>query len=530
MKLQLSTDFGSQHHWERLVAFAREHGVQRLVFWGNYAAAGFTSPFLFTKYPGWLTEAERAKREGVRRKMAAAAELTRQAGIEFGYCFQVLMVPDPKRGPREFFNEHGEPDMAGTAVYRLIEEQFDDLLTIAPKLAGVELWVMECASVIISNLQHQSISIAEIYRRIAETVFRKCRHHGLDMTVDLHTAGGHREALEGLLAAARANREIIVSADNVVGDFHLHLPFNLHLWRAAATNPVLVHFDLNGEYWGRNFYPTSALQQYAAHLREARQLGAVAVNGRISTGHDAGSPHFNVLPSRRHYYPTRQEVCCFDTLGGFNAEFFCAGEDADPAKVVRDFLRREFGEPVDELAQIFLEVEAVNARIFYAGQNYFNAQSILPVPYLATFWALEEQLTAAPGEPFVRPDNPRAGRAAFAGWPIVPGLRATGLRALISEKQEAVADAEKLASRAGVATAHLPPEQRDFIRRHFEDWVLYAKAAAALLEAMGRHFTGQPPKVNLPVLAAAWRQRQPHDEWRVAAVLMEWHSLITKAR
>ncbi len=29
-------------------------------------------------------------------------------------------------------------------------------------------------------------------------------------------------------------------------------------------------------------------------------------------------------------------------------------------------------------------------------------------------------------------------------------------------------------------------------------------------------------------LANAWEQRQPHDEWRTAVVLREWHERISK--
>ena len=92
--------------------------------------------------------------------------------------------------------------------------------------------------------------------------------------------------VEALLKAARAYPDIMVTGDNVIGDFHIHLPFNQHLWRAAQTNPVQVCFDLYGEYWGRSFFPTSALSQYEEHLAIARRMGAQWVNGRISTGHD----------------------------------------------------------------------------------------------------------------------------------------------------------------------------------------------------------------------------------------------------
>lgn len=561
MKLSLSTDFGSLHHWERLVSFARLHGVDALVFWGDYSTAGFTPPFLFPSYPDWLTDTERAQRETIRRKMSAAAQLTRQAGMEFWYCFQVLMLPDPKRirtlSPH-LFNEHGEPDMAGEAIYGLIEDQLDEVLEIAPDLDAIELWVMECANVQIARLQRQSIPHQQICGRIVDTVHRKCRRHNLALSVDLHTAGGHKATLDGLLTAASAHPDIVISADNVIGDFHMRLPFNAHLRRAAATNPIQVHFDLNGEYWGRNFFPTSALRQYEEHIQEARSLGAVCLNGRISTGHDRRNPHFNVLPARRRFYPSpivdptttrlsdSLEVCCFDTLGGFNAEFFCrrAREDAlDPLEVVRTFLRSEFGDDVDGLAQVLVDVEGVASRIFFADRNYFCSQSVLPSPSLARFFALDLQLVAPPGEPFVPNDLPKDGRAEFAGWPAPIGTPATGARALIEEKRRACADAAEILERAERATAGFSPEYRAFILRQFEDLVLYAHAAQTLLEAMAHyyHILSGRRDADMPNLArlaeldaqmgeigARWLQRQPSDEWKVTSRLSEWRKEISR--
>ena len=85
MKLALSTDFGSGHHWDRLIAFATDHSVERLVFWGDFSTAGFTPPFLYPRYPGWLTHAERVQHETIRENMTNAGQRTRRDGMEFWY-------------------------------------------------------------------------------------------------------------------------------------------------------------------------------------------------------------------------------------------------------------------------------------------------------------------------------------------------------------------------------------------------------------------------------------------------------------
>ena len=373
---------------------------------------------------------------------------------------------------------------------------------------------------------------------------------------DHHPAAGHRCLLEGLLAATRAHPHIIVSADNTIGDFHLHLPFNNHLWRAALTNPVQVFFDLHGEYWGRNFFPTCALSQYREHLDEARALGAVCVTGRISIGHDKWSPYFNVLPARRHFYPAAEslnpqdplpndiEVCCFDSLGGFNAEFFCRyvrDPSVTPEEVVGEFLSFEVGSGLDELTRVLIDVEAVAARVFYTDRNYFNAQSVLPSRQRAYFRALDVHLTTPRGEPFppyeLENRGSHDGRAQFAGWPVPMGLRAAGVHAMMEEKRQALSDAQNLLDRAGRATSEAAPQLRSFILRQFEDFAFYARAAAVLLEAMAHHFHFRDGKscgdipdrqrlaellAEMKNIAGQWRQRQPNDEWKLASRLDEW--------
>jgi hypothetical protein len=493
--------------------------------------------------------------------MAQAARLTAEAGIEFWYTFQVLMLP-PVEHVRvvrpDLFNAQGEPDMDGEAIYDLLRAQIAELVEIAPNLRGLELWVMECARVVISHLRHQRTPLAGICERIVDTVHLETSRRGLMLALDLHTAGGHGPTRQALLAAARRRPDVIVGGDNVVGDFHPHLPFNEHLRRAARTNPIQVHFDVNGEYWGRNFVPTCALSQYARHIEEARDLGAVYLDGRVSTGHDCWSPHDNALPSRRHHYPALErveqgkplpadvELCCFDTLGGFNAEFFCQrakDPGVAPGDVLREFLREEFGAPAEPLAQVLTDVEDVAGRLFFADKNYFGAQSVLPTPGLFDFHALDVQLTTPAGHAF-----PPAGglsqagvfggrRADFSGWPVPAGHRAAGAESMIAEKRCALEAARALLRRAEEAAAGLAPRDRQFVVRQFEDLAFLARAAALLMEAMA-HLAHQrmgtacalcPDPRRLAELYRAmadlvgeWERRYPDGRWLLAGRLREW--------
>lgn len=303
MKLGLSTDFGSERHWTRLVEFASAHAVDRLVWWGDCSHYQ-GDPFVYRKYPGLLPDDKREGAEHVAGSLRYAAELARGVGMEIWCVYQVLQLPDVKLARAvmpELFNAEGEPDMAGDLVYQLIRDQVGELIERVPWLHGVEMWIMEGATVQIARLKHQRQSTAEICARIVDTVHQELAPRGIRLAQDLHTSGGDTITLNGLFAAAARHPDVLLSGDNVVGDFHLFLPFNPHLVRAAETNPVQVHYDVNGEYWGRNYVPTSGLQLYAAHIEEARKLGVEYVDGRVATGHDTWSPYANVLPSRLRY-------------------------------------------------------------------------------------------------------------------------------------------------------------------------------------------------------------------------------------
>ncbi len=565
MKLGLSSDFGTPEHWRRLVDFASAHGVSQLVHWtvGRGCYAG--RPFLFPKYPGLLGAEERQHVQVMRENLRQAAAMCREAGIGFWFSFHAIMMPPAAQwgaAGEGLFNAAGEPDMRSPRIYELLQDQVDELLELAPNLTGLELWIEEGSEVVVSEFQHQTVPMEEYLDRIVGAVHEQCVRHNLEMSVDLHVMGGHRFAVDSLLVAARKRPAILVSADDTFGDFNLHSPFNVHLCRAATSNPLLVHFDVHSEYWGRNFYPSVNLSQLAQHLEEARALGAAYVNARIATIHDSWSPHANVLPGRRALYPqlarvrdgeplpTDLELCCFDTLGGFNAEFFCRrakDPTASPRETVCEFLRGEFGMDLPELAEVFLDVEGVAARVYYAGQGTFTAQSVLPDMGLVLGWfAHGEVMTTKAGAAFAYPfaQGMPSLRIPYHAGMVGPSYRAVGPAALVEEKRQALADAEDLLARARPAVAKLEADAQRFILQKFEDFAFFARAAHVVLEAEVHYFHMCTNKTNpgfpdarrmnelVPVLAnfaAQWDQRQPHDEYHISRRLREWHKELIKS-
>ncbi|MBN1911288.1 MAG: hypothetical protein JW818_16200 [Pirellulales bacterium] len=539
LKVALSTDFGNEIHWRRMIEFAKTHEVERLVYWSYGEVCGFPTPWTYPRRPAEFLDADQRDRAlQVQASLRRSAKMTSAAGMEFWYTYQALMMPDWARLRRvapELFNARGEPDMAGDAVYALVTEQLDELHALAPGLDGIEVWIMECANVQIYRLQHQSVSTTQIIERLVATIHKACRKYGWKMTLDLHTAAGNTQTLHAIFEAARKRPDVIISADNVIGDYSLVLPFNEHLRKATKTNPICVHFDLNGEYWGRNYMPTSALSQYARDLEEARRLGAECVNGRISTAHDCWSPHDNILPRYRSEYPKvpiqRLQVCCTDTLGRINAHFFCR-RAGDPSvtreQATKEFLVEQFGESAESLMPVFLKVEEVDRGIFFMGGNYFSAQTVVRAPWHYRFWGWDEYMTAPPGTPFPTEQMKKDGRglAAFAGWPVAIGHHAPGPKAILAEKAAAQRTAEQLLKQVKTASVSLNPQDREFLLRQFEDLVLFARIYRLVAEVdvnttlLNRNtaINGLPDRQALQLAVeelrrarAEWKTRNPAD-------------------
>ena len=574
-KLSISTDFGVPAHWARVVEFAQAHGMARLVYWG----VDTRDIYLYPKYPGLLPADWRSDVEEARRRIKSAAAATSAAGMEFWFVLQVLEMPavvaveavwnppslaHARRQAPQLFNKYGEPDMSSDRVYDFIRDQLDELHQLVPDLAGIEMWVVEDAGVQIASLEHQDISIAAICGRLVESVHDWASQKRIRLDVDLHTAGGDPVTRYGLLRAAQRHDDILVSADNVVGDFNLCLPFHKDLAQAATTNPIAIHFDFNGEYWGRNFVPTSALTQYADHIERALRLGAVYLDGRVATIHNRWSPYANVLPSRLRFYPAIAKtspnlplppdlnIPSTDTLGCFNAEFFCRrvrDPQTQPEDVLGDFLREEFGNRTKPLVPAFLRLQHTLGNLFFADANYYGFQSVLPDPTAMDLGYLSTQLTLPQGTEFPTPEirqviaGKRGYKFAFAGWPIPLGHLCAGFGAMVFDKQQGLEEAQELLREVRSATRDLSTADGKFLVRLFEDLEYFARGRRYLFEAQVHYFLlktgkdsdGFPNRARLAGLCGEiravtgeWEKRYPGGRYLMAERLKQWLNILGK--
>jgi hypothetical protein len=574
-KLSLSTDFGSPEHWKRMLDFASRFGVSRLVYWGDSARTRFYPPLLYPKYATRIGDTYRRIFEETRKRFVEVARLTREAGLEFWVVYQVLQLPNPDIDPTrleqnisterarallpEMFGDRDEPDMADGFVYQFLRDQLDEYLELVPDIAGFEMWVMECASLRIAHLKQQTIDMQEICTRIISTVYDHLHADGrsIPLAQDLHTTGGDTRTLHSLLSAATEHPDIILGADNCIGDYTLHLPFNTHLIRASQTNPFMVNFDLNGEYWGRNYVPTAAFRQYESHIEECLQYRPRYINGRIATEHNILNPHANVLPSRRQHYPTLQtvsneeplptdlEIPCTDSIGAVNAEYVCR-KVQDPSltceDVVSEFLTREFGPEAAGLTPVFMKLEAIAGKIFYIDKNNYHGQSLLCSETFIPVYALDVHMTAPEGTPIPNDEifertNASWHPIAFAGWPLPKGHQAGGPHRMLKDKEDAVRAARACLDAIEAMAGRLAGEDYAYLHGMFEDYDFFARAFRHLIEFHLHFYHLKRGRQNGPFpdlkvleetrktllkLAAEWTSRYPGDRYAMASTLTGW--------
>ncbi len=591
MKLSLSSDYSTPEHWRRVVEFAKQYDVDRLVFWGDSCTgrnkfSGFTPPFLYPEYPKLNCKIKDGYKEAIykiRDYFKYAYQLTVDNGMEFWYTFQVLQFPDVgfnsanalknvDFGPiKEIFpdliNQAGEIDMSQDFIYEFITNQVNELFELAPELTGIELWVMERSTVKIARLKHQKISTDEILSKIVKTVRDNLKSRNCQLDIDLHTAGGETKTLFSLLDAARKYQDVIVSADNTIGDYHLHLPFNQHLERASRTNRVIVNFDLNGEYWGKNFVPTTAINQYEKHIEEARKINAKYINGRVATENDLSNPHVNVLPARKKSYPGLEQISnssvldacfripCLDTLTAFNAIYFCLKAKNSATmkeKVIEDFLNRELEIKANSkneklLTNIFLNLENTLKKIFYVDKNLYHGQSLLCKPAFVPVYAIDEHITSPAGTLFptaaaLAETNESVHPVAFKGWPVPENHICCGPAGIITEKEEAVSETGAFLKDVREVATEMSAVNGTYLVRMFEDLHFFARAFGCLAHGHIHYFLLQKgrqidefPNVaileivlaNMKKLADEWTERYLGGRYSMTETLTEWHSVMT---
>lgn len=588
MKLSLSSDYGTPEHWGRIIEFAREYEVDRLVYWGDSCTgrnkfSGFTPPFLYPKYPELNQQIKKSFKSAIckiRDYFRTAYEMTLESNIEFWYVFQALQFPDIgfdaesslknvdlepiRKIYPDLVNDAGEIDMSCDFIYEFINDQIDELFELAPGLSGLELWIMERSTIKIARLKSQRVSTDEIIERIVKTVRGNLQKRGRKLDVDLHTAGGEIKTLRSLMNAARKYGDVFISADNTIGDYHLHLPFNEHLREASKTNKVIVNFDLNGEYWGRNFVPTTAINQYEKHIEEARKINAEYINGRVATENDMSNPHSNALPSRKKDYPKIAgdvldmdlRIPSIDTLGAFNAIYFCLkAKDPETRKeeVIERFLKEEFGFPADgteakRMTNIFLKLESVLKKIFYMDKNLYHGQSLLCQPVFVPVYAIDVHLTSPQGTLFpteeaLQVTNDSVHPVAFEGWPVPRGHAAFGPKKIIAEKEKAVLDSKAMLRDVLEITSPLEKEKRDYINGMFGDLHLLSEAFLLLTQAHVHYFLFKKGRriddlpnieslkktlLGMDALADKWTQKYPNGRYSVSETLAKWRDIISR--
>jgi hypothetical protein len=270
-----------------------------------------------------------------------------------------------------------------------------------------------------------------------------------------------------------------------------------------------------------------------------------------------------VLPSHRKFYPRIAGLSAAspfppdlfipstDTVGCFNAEFFCRrGRDPQTQgrDVLVDFLTREFGENAKSLVPTFLRLQHTLGNLFFADTNYYGFQSIIPSPEIMSLGYLSDQLLLSAGTEFPTPElrkviNGKEGyHFAFAGWPTPLGHLCAGTSAIIFDKRAGLKEAQEILREVRKASKDLESTDRDFLVRQFEDLVYMARARRYLIEAQAHYYLLKqgkrvdefPDRSRLEQLRGSleavmheWETRYPGGRYQVTEQLKGWLGILS---
>jgi hypothetical protein len=521
--LCLESNYGTPGHWARLVEHAREVRATRLVWvWTHPTRGNLVLPPIYRWLPAFHG-ARDWRAEGVldcRSDLAAAAEMTHQAGMEFYLWYAVLHfnLSQRERLPQqlpELFNGQDVPDAGRPFFSYFVKEQLREVYRDFPMVDGVVLWMCENSdfdplrlSQYASSPQAGSTSRLRLVLDGAVDAIRACcREEGRGMVADIHSAGGDLAVTQAMIESYARYPELVVQTDATWGDYSLTCPTSVLIPEIIKHNPLQVNFDCYGEYFGRNFVPTIYLNWIKRHWDNARAMAGdklVGIDGRVSTAHDNWSPLYEILPRFRPLFPAAPadnhrlkltkdgkpvylEISSFETLCTVHPaalqQLHEAGE-FEPLSVIREMCAREFGsDTANDLAALLAEVETILVDIFYINKLYFGTQSVLPNPGRGQ-WVAEAHcfydLFQEPGSDFPNlqtlADNKTWFRCSYDGpWPAPKGLKTISFSEMSAGLAGAVQRAASLLDRFHTIAARLKPVDATFLDRQFSLLLLTAR-------------------------------------------------------
>jgi hypothetical protein len=415
---------------------ADEYGVDGIEICGNCHRpdGGLDGVLMFEKYPCVAASRERAAVLAVRENLNKVVSVCHEAKRPVIYWHREVTIPkEIKEDLPAVFDENGEVDFNADAYYDLLREKLREFFEVVPGMDGIVLTLTEAAYSVIHNsdpLRYPPIDIAErIIRTFAEEL------ELLKKRFVFRTFGSIDEDYRILCEAAeRALKDHTFDVETKITpfDWSLFLPENPYLVK-PPNGMLSAEFDLAGEFVGETELPYMNPELLIRQVNFARERGCDRLAPRIDR---RGKPALGSLSEINIY-----------TLSQANLRPGVTAEE-----IWREWADMKWGEAADELLPVMKSALDMLKRSFFIDEHLFSQQPFPTIHMMmlgAIFAVFEPGISLEIGKDM---------------WSMISTKRSPSREAILREKEDAVAIADRGVESIEALADKIPADQLALLR------------------------------------------------------------------
>ncbi len=333
-------------------------------------------------------------------------EISSAAGIKTFMWHHELDLPHGfKEAFPETLNENGDIEVTHPILKDYLENKILDFFHAYPKMDGIVLTLHE-TKIPLLKLKNQKLGKIERVKYVTQILYDACSKLGKEMVLRPF-ASQAQDQTDMVKAFAEVSKDIIVMDKWTKYDWSLSLPDN-DFFEEITDNPFVVETDIFGEYFGKGRLPIMLkehIEHKYSHCQKYPNSGFV---NRIDRNYQNPFGSVNEV----------NLVVMSSILNGLNVD-----------EQVDKFFNEKYGEAGKQVREIMEMTESNQKKIFYLDNYYFTQGSYFPdVNHCKNhffFEIMKENCDIASGE-----------------WFIPVGWKRGSLEAILTEKDESVAEAK----------------------------------------------------------------------------------------
>ncbi len=368
-----------------------------------------------------------------------ALEKASAHGIKsFMWHHELILPSDLGKHYPEILNENGDIEVTHPIIKDYLENKIADFFAAYPKMDGIVLTLHE-TKIPLLKLKNQKLNPIARVKYVTEILFNACNALGKEMIVRPFASLAEDQTMM-LKAFAEISKDLMVMDKWTKFDWSLSLPDN-DFFEEITENPFLVETDIFGEYFGKGALPIMFKEHIEQKYRHCEQYPNSGYVSRIDR--DYQNPFGSVNEVNL--------VVMHAITNGLNIE-----------EAVDRFFEEKYGEAGKDVRAIMEKTEENQKKIFYMQGYYFTQGSYFPELNHSKnhfyFEIMKDDYAIASDE-----------------WFIPVGWERNSIEGLLTEKDEAVAEAIQMLKEIEALKGKMPNEEYDKIWIKFKNLDYVAK-------------------------------------------------------